>query len=75
MQHQLWRRVSPTLFRRCPAPESPAGGEELLLSREVFNSGGSNRRQALEEGRQQLGRTTNVKVQVLVVCVVRDGLS
>ena len=73
MQNQLRRRVSPTLVRRCPAPESPAGRGELLLSREVFNSGGSSRRQALEEGRQQLGRTTNVKVQVLGV--VRDGLS
>ena len=31
------------------------------------------RRQAFEEGRQQLGRTTNVKGQVLGV--VRDGLS
>ena len=31
------------------------------------------RRQALEEGRQQMGRTTNVKVQVLEV--VKFGLS
>ena len=31
------------------------------------------RRQAMEEGRQQLGRTTNVKIQVLGV--VKDGLS
>ena len=42
---------------------------ELLLSWEVFNSG----RQALKEARQQLGRMTNVKAQVLGVLI--DGLS
>ena len=62
------RRMTPTPVRRCPAPEVPAGGRELQLSREVCSSGGSSRRRALGEGRQQLGRKTNMKDQKMARC-------
>ena len=62
------RRVASTQVRRCPAKEAPAGGRELQVSREVCSSGGFSRRRALVEGRQQLDRTTNMKVQVLGGC-------
>jgi len=40
------RDVAAGGLRRCPAPQAPAGGGELLLSWEVFNSGGRPRRRA-----------------------------
>ena len=58
------RRVSPTPVRRCPS-------RSLRLRRLLARL--QLQRQAMEEGRQQLGRMTSVKVQVHGV--TKDGLS